>query len=86
MVAKQHFDHSLHATWKRFFSSLKASNRHSEGYLASLETTLGKAASYAEEQRCLSRGQRSLQLVSHWLLFLYAPTRPWLSSPAYLRS
>ena len=46
MVVKQHFDHSLRANGKRFLSSLKASNRYSEGYLASL----GMAAVYAEEQ------------------------------------
>ena len=50
MVVKQHFDHSLRAIGIRFLSSLKASNRYSEGYLASLETTLVMAASYAEEQ------------------------------------
>ncbi len=50
MVVKQQFDHSLRANGKRFLSILKASDRYSEGYLASLETTLGMAASYAEEQ------------------------------------
>ena len=50
MVVKQVFDHSLRAYGKRFLSSLKASNRYSEGYLASLETTVAMSASYAEEQ------------------------------------
>ncbi len=50
MVVKQVFDLSLRANGKRFLSSLKASNRYSEGYLASLETTVGMAAHYAEEQ------------------------------------
>ena len=49
MVFKQHFDHCLRAHGKRFLSSLKASNRYSEGYLASLETTLGMATLYADE-------------------------------------
>ena len=31
MVVKQVFDHSLRAHGKRFLSSLKASNRYSEG-------------------------------------------------------
>ena len=48
MVVKQHFDLSLRANGKRFLSSLKASNRYSEGYLASLETTLAMVALYAE--------------------------------------
>ena len=50
MGVKQVFDHSLRACGKRFLSSLKASNRYSEGYLASLETTIDMAAQYAEEQ------------------------------------
>ena len=39
MPVKQVFDHSLRATGKRFLSSLKASSRYSEDYLASLENT-----------------------------------------------
>ena len=50
MVVKQHLDLSLRANGKCFLSSLKASNRYSEGYLASLETTVAMAALYAEEQ------------------------------------
>ena len=50
MPVKQHFDLSLRATGKRFLHSLKASNRYSEDYLTSLETTLITAAQYAEEQ------------------------------------
>ena len=50
MVVKQHVDLSLRANGKRFLSSLKASNRYSEGYLASLETTTAMTALYAEEQ------------------------------------
>ena len=49
MTVKQVFDHSLRAYGKRFLRSLKASNRYSEGYLASLETTVAMAALYAEE-------------------------------------
>ena len=49
MAVKQVFDHSLRACGKRFLSSLKASNRYSDGYLASLETTVAMAALYAEE-------------------------------------
>ena len=44
MVVKQVFDHSLRDSGKRFLSSLKASNRYSEGYLASLETTMAMAS------------------------------------------
>ena len=50
MVVKQVFDLSLRESGKRFISSLKASNRYSEGYLTSLETTVAMAALYAEEQ------------------------------------
>ena len=50
MSVKHHFDLSLRSNGKRFLSSLKASNRYSEGYLASLETTVAMAALYAEEQ------------------------------------
>ena len=50
MVVKQVFDHSLRESGKRFTNRLKASNRYSEGYLASLETTLAMVALYAEEQ------------------------------------
>ena len=50
MSVKQVFDHSLRANGKRFLSSLKASNRYSEDYLASLETAVAMAAQYAEEQ------------------------------------
>ena len=50
MSVKQVFDHSLRAYGKRFLSSLKASNRYSEGYLGSLETTIAMVALYAEEQ------------------------------------
>ena len=50
MVVKQVFDHSLRAYGKRFLSSLKASNRYSPGYLASLEMTVAMVALYAEEQ------------------------------------
>ena len=50
MSVKQVFDHSLRAYGKRFLRSLKASNRYSEGYLGSLETTIAMAALYADEQ------------------------------------
>ena len=50
MVVKQVFDHSLRAYGKRFISSLKASNRYSEAYLTSLETSVAMAALYAEQQ------------------------------------
>ena len=49
MTVKQVFDHSLRGYGKRFLRSLKASNRYSEGYLASLETTVAMVALYAEE-------------------------------------
>ncbi len=50
MSVKQVFDHSLRDSGKRFITSLKASNRYSGGYLASLETTVAMAALYAEQQ------------------------------------
>ena len=50
MVVKQVFDLSLRDSGKWFIKSLRASNRYSEGYLASLETTVSMVAFYAEEQ------------------------------------
>ena len=50
MVVKQVIVHSLRAYGKRFISSLKASNRYSEAYLTSLETSVAMAALYAEQQ------------------------------------
>ena len=49
MSVKQVFDHSLRAYGKWILSSLKASNRYSEGYLGSLETTIAMTALYADE-------------------------------------
>ena len=50
MVVKQVSDHSLRDSGKRFITSLRASNRYSDGYLASLETTVAMSALYAEQQ------------------------------------
>ena len=50
MVVKQVFDHSPLESGKSFLSSLKTSNRYSEGYIPSLEADVAVAALYAEEQ------------------------------------
>ena len=50
MVVKQLSDLNLREVGKRFFTSLKASNHYSPGYLASLETSVALVAVYAEEQ------------------------------------
>ncbi len=69
MSVKQVFDHSLRAYGKRFIISLKASNRYSDGYLDSLESTVAMAALYAEEQ-----GWPDVQEVSTGYLEEYLPT------------
>ena len=82
MVVKQHFDHSLRANGKRFFSSLKASNRYSEGYLASLETTLGMAALYAEEQGWPNVQEITTEHVEDYLSYLQDRER-WFGERTY---
>ena len=70
MVVKQVFDHSLRAYGKRFLSSLKASNRYSEGYLASLETTVAMAALYVEEQGWPDVQEITTEHIEEYLAFL----------------
>ena len=70
MSVKQHFDHSLRAHGKRFLSSLKASNRYSEDYLASLETTVAMAALYAEEQGWPDVQEITTEHIEDYLIYL----------------
>ena len=82
MVVKQVFDHSLRAYGKRFLSSLKASNRYSEGYLASLETTVGMAAHYAEEQGWPDVQDITTEDLEEYLSYLQDRTR-WFGERTY---
>ena len=75
MVVKQVFDLSLRDSGKRFLSSLKASNRYSEGYLASLETTVAMAASYAEEQEWPDVRYITVVHIEDYLAYLQDRTR-----------
>ena len=83
MVVKQVFDHSLRESGKRFFSSLKASNRYSEGYLASLETTVAMAALYAEEQRWPGVREITVSHIEDYLAYLQGRTR-WFGERTYV--
>ena len=82
MVVKQVFDHSLRAYGKRFLSSLKASNRYSEGYLASLETTVAMAALYAEEQAWPDVQEITTEHLEEYLSYLQDRVR-WFGERTY---
>ena len=82
MVVKQVFDHSLRAYGKRFLSSLKASNRYSEGYLASLETTVAMAALYAEVQAWPDVPEITTERLEKYLAYLQDRVR-WFGERAY---
>ena len=75
MVVKQVFDLSLRESGKRFISSLKASNRYSEGYLTSLETTVAMAALYAEEQGWPVVREITTDHIEDYLAYLQGRTR-----------
>ena len=75
MVVKQVFDLSLRESGKRFISSLKASNRYSEGYLTSLETTVAMAALYAEEQSWPVVREIITDHIEDYLAYLQGRTR-----------
>ena len=75
MVVKQVFDHSLRESGKRFISSLKASSRYSEGYLASLETSVVMAALYSEEQGWPGVRQIIVYHIEDYLAYLQERTR-----------
>ena len=82
MVVKQVFDHSLRAYGKRFLTSLKASNRYSEGYLGSLETTLAMAALYTEEQGWPDVPEISTEHIEDYLSYLQDRVR-WFGERTY---
>ena len=75
MVVKQLYDLSLRESGKRFIASLKASNRYSKGYLASLETTVAMAALYAEEQGWPSVHNVTVVHMEDYLAYLQDRTR-----------
>ena len=82
MVVKQVFDLSLRESGKRFISSLKASNRYSEGYLASLETTLAMTAQYAEEQGWPDVPEITTEHIEDYLSYLQDRVR-WFGERTY---
>ena len=82
MVVKQVFDHSLRANGKRFLNSLKASNRYSEGYLASLETTVAMTALYAEEQGWPEVQEITTEHLEEYLSYLRDRVR-WFGERTY---
>ena len=84
MSVKQVFDHSLRAYGKRFIISLKASNRYSEGYLDSLESTVAMAALYAEEQGWPDVQEVSTEHIEEYLAYLQERTR-WFGERSYAK-
>ena len=82
MSVKLVFDHSLRANGKRFLSSLKASGRYSEGYLASLETTLAMATLYAEEQGWPNVQDIATEHIEDYLSYLQGRER-WFGERTY---
>ncbi len=82
MSVKQVFDHNLRAYGKRFLSSLKASNRYSEGYLASLETTVAMAALYAEEHGWPGVQEIATEHIEEYLSYLQGRIR-WFGERTY---
>ena len=82
MVDKQVFDHSLRESGKKFISSLKASNRYSEGYLASLETSVAMAALYAKEQGWPGVREITTSHIEDYLAYLQERTR-WFGERTY---
>ena len=82
MVVKQVFDLSLRNSGKRFLSSLKASNRYSEGYLASLETTMAMVSLYAEEQGWPDVPDIVTEHLEDYLAFLQGRER-WFGERSY---
>ena len=85
MVVKHVFDHSLREAGKRLISNLKASNRYSEGYLASLETTVAMAAVYSEEQGWPGVRQITTSHIEEYLAYLQERTR-WFGERTYTKS
>ena len=82
MTVKQVFDHSLRESGKRFLRSLKASNRYSEGYLASLETTVAMAALYAEEHGWPDVQEITTELLEDYFAYLQDRVR-WFGERTY---
>ena len=82
MVVKQVFDHSLRACSKRLLSILKASNRYSEGYLASLETSVAMISLYAEEQRWHDVQEITTEHLEGYFAYLQGRTR-WFGERIY---
>ena len=82
MVVKQVFDHSLRDSGKRFLRSLKAPNRYSEGYLASLETSVAMASLYAEEQGWPGVRDITADHIEDYFAYLQGRTR-WFGERTY---
>ena len=75
MVVKQVIDHSLREAGRRFITSLKASNRYSGSYLASLETTVAMAALFAEEKGWPYVREITVSHMEEYLAYLQGRTR-----------
>ena len=82
MVVKQVVDHSLRDSGKRFINKLKASDRYSEGYLASLETGVAMASLYAEEQGWPGVREISADHMEGYFAYLQGRTR-WFGERTY---
>ena len=82
MVVKQVFDYSLRESGKRFINSLKASNRYSEGYLTSLETSVAMVALYAEGQGWPGVREISADHMEDYFAYLQGRTR-WFGERTY---
>ena len=83
MSVKQVFDHSLRDSGKRFITSLKASNRYSGGYLASLETTVAMAALYAEQQEWPDVREITVEHMEDYFAYLQGRIR-WFGERTYV--
>ncbi len=83
MSVKQHSDLSLRTNGKRFLSSLKASNRYSEGYLDSLETAVAMAALYAEEQGWPDAPEIATEHIEDYFVYLQDRVR-WFGDRTYV--
>ena len=76
------FDYSLRAYGKRFLSSLKASNRYAEDYLASLEAAAAMSTRYAEEQGWPNVQEIATEHIDDYLSYLQDRVR-WFGERTY---
>ena len=84
MSVKQHSDLNLREVGKRFLTNLKAPNRYSEGYLASLETGVALVAVYAEEQCWPCVVDITTEHLEEYFMYLQERTR-WFGERTYAK-